>query len=122
MKILAPLLLLAVIAAIGAWESLWRFDHRMPEGATATANYVAQIRTLPEGSVRPYGHGVFIRHRHIPLWATSTLVFAGYCNHEHVAIAWTTAQELTVRCVPSEGTVVELPPPTGITVIHDGEA
>src|SRR3546814_12820871 len=80
MKILASLLVAIAIAALGAWEAFWRFDH-FPSGdvaAPATGNYIAQIHTLPEGSVRPYSQGVFVRHRYIPLWVTSKLVFAGY--------------------------------------------
>src|SRR3546814_4026850 len=84
MKILASLLVATAIAALGAWEAFWRFDH-FPSGdvaAPATGNYIAQIHTLPEGSVRPYSQGVFVRHRYIPLWVTSKLVFAGYCKPE----------------------------------------
>src|SRR3546814_4939869 len=64
MKILASLLVAIAIAALGAWEAFWRFDH-FPSGdvaAPATGNYIAQIHTLPEGSVRPYSQEIARAH------------------------------------------------------------
>lgn len=41
--------------------------------ASPAGDYVAQERSLPEGSELPYGHGVFVRRAGVPLWATSKL-------------------------------------------------
>ena len=100
---------------------LWRLDHSPPGDVAASGSYLAQVRTLSEGSVRPYGQGVFLRHRYIPLWATSKLVFESYCDPD-MRLVWTTDKQLAVGCVVAEGTVVQFPPPAGITVIHDGGA
>ena len=123
MKILASLLVVAAIALLASWEALWRMDHSPAEDPTSSpsGDYVAQERTLPEGSDLPYGQGVFVRRGYIPLWATSKLVFAGYCKPD-IRLAWPTAKQLTVGCVVAEGSVLQFPPPTGITVIHDGGA
>jgi hypothetical protein len=123
MKILASLLLLAALGAIVVWEVLWRLDHPLPGDLSAASggSYVAQQRTLPEGSELPYGQGVFVRHRYVPLWATSKLVFAAYCKPE-MALAWPTSDHLAISCVVAEGQVTQFPTPSGITVTHDGGA
>jgi hypothetical protein len=123
MKIFASLLVIAVVAALAVWELLWRFDHPLPGQAAASlqGDYVAQARTLPEGSELPYGQGVFVRNRYMPLWATSKLVFAGYCKPD-VRLAWPTAEQLTIGCVVAEGAVMRFSPPAGIVIIHDGGA
>ncbi len=123
MRILAALLVVTAIAALLAWELLWRFDHPLPNDAVTSpqGEFVAQTRTLPEGSELPYGHGVFVRHRYLPLWAASNLVFAAYCKPD-VSLAWPAAQQLSVGCAIFERTAIRFPPPAGITVVHDGGA
>ena len=123
MKILASFLLLAALGTIVLWEVAWRFDHPLPGDVSAApgGSYVAQQRSLLEGSALPYGQGVFVRHRYVPLWATSKLIFAAYCKPE-MALAWPTSDHLVVRCVVEEGQVLQYPAPWGITVIHDGGA
>ena len=121
MKILASLLLLTALGTIVVGEMLWRFDHPLPGNVSVASGgfYVAQQRTLPEASELPYGQGVFVRHRYIPLWATSQLVFAAYCEPK-MALAWPTSDHLTIRCVVEEGRVMQFPAPSGIAVTHDG--
>jgi len=123
MKIFASLLVVAAVAALAAWEVLWRFEHSIAGNpvASPTGDYVAQDRSLPESSELPYGQGVFVRRASLPLWATSKLVFAGYCNPE-VRLVWLTANQLSVGCVVAEGSILKFPPPAGITVVHDGGA
>ena len=102
---------------------LWRFDHFPAENVVTSADgtYIAQERTLPEGSVRPYGQGVFIRHRFNPFWASSKLVFAGYCKPD-MRLTWTKPSQLTIGCIVSEGTVVQFSAPEGVTVALGGDA
>ena len=123
MKILASLLVVAALTVPVAWEVLWRFDHPLPgdTAASPSGSYIAQARSLPEGSELPYGQGVFLRHRYLPLWAASTMVFAAYCKPD-IRLGWPTTKRLTVGCSVAEGTVVLFPPPGDITVVHDGGA
>ena len=123
MKILASLLVVAAITVLAVWEVLWRLDHSLAGNpiASPSGDYVAQERSLPESAELPYGQGVFVRRTYIPLWATSNLVFAGYCKPD-IRLAWPAAKQLTVGCVVAEGTVLQFPPPAGITVVHDGGA
>lgn len=124
MKIFVSILVLLVsLALLTGLEVWWRLDHS-PAGvavAPSTGGHVAQERSLPEGSELPYSQGVFVRRYGIPLWVTSRLVFAGYCKSD-VRLAWPTPKQLTVSCVVDEGGVFYLPPPDGITVIHDSGA
>ena len=117
----AILLVVIAITALAAWELLWRLDHSLAgnPAASPSGDYVAQERALPEGSDLPYGQGIFVRRAYLPLWATSRLVFAGYCKPE-IRLAWPTAKQLTVGCVVVEGSALRFPPPAGITVVHDG--
>jgi len=123
MKIAASLLIVAALAILGAWEASWRLDHPLAGDSIVSPSddYVAQERTLPESSVVPYGHGVFVRRAYIPFWATSRLVFAGYCKPE-VRLAWSAPKQLEVGCVVAEGAVVQFPHPAGVTVLHGGGA
>ena len=123
MKALAFLLVVAAIALLAGWEILWRLDHS-PAGAVVTSTdgrFVAQERSLPEGSELPYGHGVFVRRSGLPFWAASKLAFAAYCRPE-VRLAWAPEQQLNVICVVAEGSVLSLSAPAGITVNHVGGA
>lgn len=123
MKIAASALVVAALVALFAWEALWRFDHSLAGDSivSPSGKYVAQKCSLPERSVVPYGQGVFVRRAHIPLWATSRLVFAGYCKPE-VRLLWLDAKQLEIGCVVAEGTVLQFPHPAGITVLHDSGA
>jgi len=123
MKILASLLVVVTVAGLAALEVLWRLDHSLTGNpiASPTGDYVAQERSLPEGSELPYGQGIFVRRAGVPLWVTSKLVFAGYCKPE-IRLAWPTAKQLAVGCVVVEGSVLQFPPPAGIMVVHSGGA
>ncbi|HWT17407.1 MAG TPA: hypothetical protein VN280_00690 [Variovorax sp.] len=93
----AALLLLAAGAAVN--EVLWRIHHGVvvahvpsPDGAR-----IAEVRLMPEQSAVPYGQGVFIRSRWaVLLGLQSELAFAGYCGH--LALRWTSEQQLQVDC------------------------
>ena len=123
MKILASLVVIAAMAALAAWEVLWRLEHSLPGHSVASpsGDYVAQERSLPESSELPYGQGVFVRRAYLPLWATSKLVFAGYCKTD-MRLTWPTAKQLSVGCVVAEKSALQFPHPAGITVVHDGGA
>ena len=123
MKLLLILLVAVVMGLLTAWEVLWRFEHPIP-GAVATSQegvYVAQPRSMPEGSELPYGQGVFVRHEYMPLWATSKLVFAAYCK-PGMHLNWFGPKQLVVTCGVAEGSVLKLPHPSGITVRHDSDS
>jgi hypothetical protein len=118
MKFLGALIVVVLAIGLIAWEANWRIDHMVPGPISSGGNYIAQTRSLPEGSVLPYEQGVFVRSRHIPFWATSTLVFAGYCKPE-VQLQWLTAQHLSVRCA-DDGSSKLFRAPDGVVVTHDG--
>jgi len=122
MKIATPLLLVIVLSllAIAIWEVVWRFDHSLAGDPVVSpaGDYVAQLRSLPEGAVVPYGQGVFVRRALVPLWSVSRLVFAGYCETD-VRATWLTSRQIRVGCAIAEGSAVPFPHPAGITVIHD---
>jgi hypothetical protein len=118
-KTAAVLIAIATLCLVGAWEAWWRFQHAAAGGGpTLSGQYVAQFRRLPEGSVRPYGQGVFVRYRYVPLWATSRLVFAGYCKPGTRSVVWSRLDKLTVRCVVAEGTTVQFSPPAGVILVE----
>jgi hypothetical protein len=94
--------------------------HYEVSGPVFFQQHVAQWRHLPEGSEVPYGQGVFVRDRYLPLWSASKLVFAGYCGGEP-SLAWSGARELVVDCQVSEGTPRLLPPPAGLVVVHSSD-
>ncbi len=77
---------------------------------------MAQIRFLDEDpAAAPYGQGVFVGKRYWPQWATSKLVFAGYCKPE-MKLHWTDANHLAVECVTTERAPKLFPAPDGIHV------
>jgi len=96
---------LLVLLALGAWEALWRFDHRLMQrpAVSPSGSQVAEVRSMPEGSRVPYGSGVFLQ----PRWAAvllsvqSELAFAGYCGS--IETNWQAAHRLRVDCELSEG-------------------
>lgn len=49
------------------------------------------------------------------IWATSTLVFAGYCEPD-MQLKWSTAQELVVGCNVVEEEPKLFSPPDGVVV------
>ena len=117
--VVATVTLVLIGLSVGGWELMWHAGRvRIGEGATSPdGRYVAQFFSLPEGSVAPYGHGAYVRHRHVPLWAVSTLVFWGYCAPNE-RLYWRKAKELVVQCKPTEGTPKLLTAPAGLQVTH----
>ena len=123
MKLLAYLLVVIAAGGLLSWEAWWRFDHPIPKITVRSpdGDYVAQVRTLTEQKVLPYGQAVFVRHNYIPLWATSKMVFVAYCKPD-VTLAWRTSKQLAIGCIVAEGAVKQFPPPAGVIVVHDGGA
>jgi hypothetical protein len=117
MKFVAALIVVVLAIGLIAWEANWRIDHMIPGPSSSSGDYVAQTRSLPEGSVLPYGYGVFVRSRYIPLWATSTLVFAGYCKPDP-QLQWLSAKQLSVKCA-DDGSAKLFLAPDGVVVTHD---
>ncbi|MFZ6818978.1 hypothetical protein [Undibacterium sp. Ji22W] len=125
MKAINGLVLLAIAGCLAAFvwvsarEKMWDLEHAPLGSESAQASpglYVAQVRSLSEGdSAAPYGQGVFLRHRQMPRWSTSTLVFAGYCKPE-MKVAWVSAHKLAVKCTIAEGNPKLLPAPANIVV------
>jgi hypothetical protein len=92
------------LAVLGAREALWRFDHRsvLPSMASPSGAQLAEVRAMPEGSVVPYGTGVFLRSRWaVLLGMQAELVFAGYCGA--IKPAWPNPQLLEIECELLEG-------------------
>jgi hypothetical protein len=129
MKVLKAFVSLAIAGclAVLAWgvarERMWDLEHSPRGGEKAQPSpglYIAQVRSLSEGdTAAPYGQGVFLRHRQMQRWSTSTLVFAGYCKPE-IKLAWLSARELAVECKIAEGVPKLLPAPKGIAVTVRG--
>jgi len=68
------------LSVLGAREALWRFDHHIvqPSVASPSGEQLAEVRAMPEGSVVPYGTGIFLRSRwSVILGMQAELVFAG---------------------------------------------
>lgn len=88
------------LAIFGVVEALWRLDH-VEAGLpvpSPSGNVVAQHYYLPEGSVAPYGDGVYLRRVWQPFRSIgSTLVFAGNCGAS-LEVVWMSERELEVRC------------------------
>jgi hypothetical protein len=91
---------LAAALALAGIEVVWRLDavfQEVPGGW-----WVAEERTLPEGSILPYGTAVYIRPRYVPFHRPfSRLVALGHCGS--VDLTWESAGRLRVTCVNSEG-------------------
>lgn len=118
MRFLGLLIFFALAIGAVAWEWMWRIEHGAVESSSAlspSGQYIAQVMSLSEGDLVPYGQGVFVRHPRIPLWSTSTLVFAGYCRPE-IRLQWYSARELNVKCTVSEGTPKLLSAPDDLVV------
>jgi hypothetical protein len=95
---------IAGLAILGAREALWRVDHRtvQPSVASPSGAQLAEVRAMPEGSVVPYGTGVFLRSRWaVLLGMQAELVFAGYCGA--IKPAWPNPQLLEMECELLEG-------------------
>lgn len=110
---------LLVLLSLGAWEALWRFDHRLMHrpAVSPSGSQVAEVRSMPEGSRVPYGSGVFLQ----PRWAVllsvqSELVFAGYCGS--IETNWQAARRLRVDCELSEGEPYVAGPVVGGTAVE----
>lgn len=84
---------------VGAFEALWRLEHvtLQPPTPSPDGHLVAEVRSLPEGSILPYATGVFIRPHWLPLLGLgATAVFGGYC--ERLQLAWLADDRLAVHC------------------------
>jgi hypothetical protein len=92
-----------VVLAATAREVSWRttYFNRLPP-IPGPSWYAAEVRTLPEGSLLPYGSGVFLYLRLVPLRSVSaTLVFVGYCGDTQ--LNWLSPNELQIVCGLAEG-------------------
>ena len=99
----AVVVVLALLA-IGGRDFLWRLDHPVSEASAGSqsGSQVAEVRFMPEGSVVPYGSGVFVRSRWVVLLsAQSELAFAAYCGN--ITTRWPSEQRLSIRCELLEG-------------------
>ena len=105
------------IGVIGIWEALWGFQYFPLGGAFSGRYHVAQVRTLTEDSELPYGQGVFVKRQFIPLWATSKLVFAAYCERA-ASVEWQAVGRLAVNCVLTKDGKLNFSTPTDIDVVH----
>lgn len=95
---------IVALSILGAREALWRFDHHIVQPSVASPNgaQVAEVRAMPEGSVVPYGTGIFLRSRWaVLLGVQAELVFAGYCGA--IKPAWPNQQMLQIECELIEG-------------------
>ncbi len=99
MRTTAVVVTLLFVLALSAREMLWRLDHPLIQEAvpSPSGSQVAEVRSLPEGSLVPYGTGVFLR----PNWAVvqsfhAELAFAGYCGT--IAARWPSDQRLSIQC------------------------
>lgn len=115
------LIVIALISAMAtyAWSIEWSLE-RVEIGTNAVSpngDYVAQFYTLPENSIIPYGQGVYVHRRFVPVWVSSRLVFAAYCG-PNTQLHWRTPRELVVTCNVIEGEPKMLPPPKGILVTN----
>lgn len=121
-KVLGSLILAILVAALAYSEISWRLDHVVggPVVADQNSHFVAQVRTLPERSPLPYGHGVYVRRSFLPLWASSRLVLAAYCKGR-ASVSWVSARHVEVRCESPEGEVLQPANNLGITVSLAGE-
>lgn len=118
MKLIYASLAVILGIALFIWEASWRLDRIVQGDLASDGNYVAQFWAMPEGSALPYGQGVYVRHWYNPFWATSTLVFAGYCRPKET-LQWLTPNHLLVKCGIAEGAPKSFPPPGNIVVTHD---
>lgn len=123
MRIVGALAILLLLMGVSAWEWNWRaFQPAIGKPVVSpSGDYVAQFRFLDEGSAAPYGQGVFLRNRYLPLWATSKLVFAAYCKPGE-KLHWRDTSNLMVECVVAEGAPKVFSTPNSILITHNGGA
>lgn len=119
MKIIYVIATVVLGLGLFSWEANWRIGHSVRGHVSSGGAYVAQVYSMPEGSALPYGQGVYVRRRYIPLWATSAIVFAGYCKPE-IQLQWLTAKHLSVKCAIAEGVPKQFSTPGDVVVTHDG--
>ena len=116
--LVASFVLVLAVACVGAWEWLWRVEHGSLSNSVLSPSgvYVMQLHRLSEGDVEaPYGQGVYVRNRYLPLRSRSTLLFAGYCKPGMRAY-WRSEKEIAVACTVAEGTPVAVANHQGIDV------
>ena len=105
MTVRRRVLLVSLLALASLFAALLELSWRAFHGSTGQVvagpfPYSAEVRHLPENSALPYGYGVFIYNRLIPLrQASATLVFVGYCRN--ISLAWLADQTLQVTCTGS---------------------
>ncbi|UXH76138.1 hypothetical protein [Roseateles amylovorans] len=120
-KTLALGLAVAFTGALVAGEAYWRMQHFPVNGPVVGRWHVAQVRALTESSQLPYGQGVFVRHRFVPLWLNASLVFAGYCE-TRPSVEWKEAGQLIVNCKVREGQPARMFQTGGVAVTHHNAA
>lgn len=104
MRKVAVVVAIVCLTVLGAREALWRIDYYtvQPGVASPSGAHFAEVRSMPEGSVVPYGTGVFLRSRWAVLLGTQAeLVFAGYCGT--IEPAWVNQKLLQIECELIEG-------------------
>jgi hypothetical protein len=119
MKYLFAIIVSALALVAAGYEAMWLAEHSGRGGAMTSPDgrYTAKFFSLPEGAAVPYGSGVYVRYRYLPLWSTSTLVFGGYCDRDS-RLYWRGSRELVVACKPTEGMPKRFPAPDNIVVTH----
>lgn len=119
MKYLFAIIVSALALVAAGYEAMWHAERSDHGGAMTSPDgrYVAKFFSLPEDAAVPYGSGVYVRYRYLPLWSTSTLVFGGYCDRDS-RLYWRSSRELVVACKPTEGVPKRFPGPGNIAVTH----
>ena len=104
MRIAAVVAVLIAVLAFGGLELMWRLEHPVIQQASSSPSgtQVAEARSMPEGSVVPYGSGVFLRSKWAVLLSVqSELAFAAYCAD--ITAHWPREQQLSIHCELLEG-------------------
>ena len=118
MRVVALTVALLLLLGLAASELTWRLDHPPAQAAIHSPNgsQVADVRFMPEGSVIPYGAGIFLRSK----WAVmhslqAEFAFGAYCGN--LAAQWSSDQRLAVHCDLLEGVpLVPSPVVKGIAI------
>jgi hypothetical protein len=99
--------LIAVTALALLAEVLWRVDHSPSSGVSNHGLLASESRHLPERGPLPYGQGVYVFPRFVPVRSMfSKLVFVGYCGNLH--LQWHEPKRLHVQCLSAEGAPKQL--------------
>ena len=94
--------LLAVIVLASVAELKWRVGKSPSSGVDSSGWLASESRHLPELSPLPYGQGVYVFPRFLPLRSMfSELVFVGYCGD--LQVRWQDPNRLHIKCLMAEG-------------------